>query len=168
MEPDFAGFLKEKHSGKQWWCVVQDQHLCMFPSKDPDEVAYDVIIMPCCQITLDDRLLRTPVFRLMQSGMTPWVMEAKHNDELREWMNVLTVATSGGSYGATNTPPDKPAAKTAAKPQMFAIEEEEDNTEEMQEDHLTHLYSISGDQCSSQPINSSTPEIKVTFNNVNS
>lgn len=63
-EPDFAGYLREKHSEKLWWCVLIDQHLCIFPSRDPNEVAYDVMIMPCCQISLDDRLMRTPVFRL--------------------------------------------------------------------------------------------------------
>jgi len=100
-EPDFAGLLKEKHSEKLWWCVLIDQHLCIFPSQDPDEVAYDVLIMPCCQISLDDRLMRTPVFRLTQSGMSPWVFVASNNDELKEWMKVLTIAASAGKHSST-------------------------------------------------------------------
>ena len=100
-EPDFAGVLKEKHSEKLWWCVLIDQHLCIFPSQDPDEVAYDVLIMPCCQISLDDRLLRTPVFRLTQSGMAPWVFVASNNDELKEWMKVLTIAASAGKHSSS-------------------------------------------------------------------
>ena len=149
-EPDFAGFLTEKHSGQQWWCVLQDMHLCMFPSRDPDEVAYDVIIMPCCQISLDDRLLRTPVFRLMQSGMPPWVLMAKDTRELKEWMNVLTVATTGGSFAATNKPPEKPTSKVAVKPQMFSIEEEEDAGEEIpdQPNKTPSSSSSAGQLCS--------------------
>lgn len=133
-EPDFAGFLKEKHSEKAWWCVLIDQHLCIFPSQDPDEVAYDVIIMPCCQISLDDRLLRIPVFRLTQSGMAPWVFVASNNDELKEWMKVLTVAASAGKNASTQASNSEEKQFTASHqtPVMQSIveEEEEDQTVE--------------------------------------
>ena len=127
-EPDFAGVLKEKHSEKLWWCVLIDQHLCIFPSQDPDEVAYDVLIMPCCQISLDDRLLRTPVFRLTQSGMAPWVFVASNNDELKEWMKVLTIAASAGKHSssqATNSI-EKQVSVVPKAPLMHSIVEEEE------------------------------------------
>ena len=130
-EPDFAGFLKEKHSEKAWWCVLIDQHLCIFPSQDPDEVAYDVIIMPCCQISLDDRLLRTPVFRLTQSGMAPWVFVASNNDELKEWMKVLTVAASAGKNASTqaSNSEEKQFSASHQMPVMQSIVEEEEEEE---------------------------------------
>ncbi|XP_078372679.1 uncharacterized protein LOC144656323 isoform X3 [Oculina patagonica] len=127
-EPDFAGILKEKHSEKLWWCVLIDQHLCIFPSQDPDEVAYDVIIMPCCQIALDDRLMRTPVFRLTQSGMAPWVFVASNNDELKEWMKVLTIAASAGKHSSTQAShsDEKQLSVAPQAPLMQSIMEEEE------------------------------------------
>ena len=138
-EPDFAGFLKEKHSEKSWWCVLIDQHLCIFPSQDPDEVAYDVIIMPCCQISLDDRLLRAPVFRLTQSDMAPWVFVASNNDELKEWMKVLTIAASAGKNASSQSSKseEKQLSTSHQTPVMQSIvEEEEEEEEETVEDEL--------------------------------
>lgn len=127
-EPDFAGIRKEKHSEKLWWCVLIDQHLCIFPSQDPDEVAYDVIIMPCCQIALDDRLMRTPVFRLTQSDMAPWVFVASNNDELKEWMKVLTIAASAGRHSSTQAShlDEKQFSVAPQVPLMQSIMEEEE------------------------------------------
>lgn len=132
-EPDFAGILKEKHSEKLWWCVLLDQHLCIFPSQDPDEVAYDVLIMPCCQISLDDRLMRTPVFRLTQVGMAPWVFVASNNDELKEWMKVLTIAASAGkhtSVQATNSEEKQFSVAPQASVMQSIMEEEEEPVDE--------------------------------------
>lgn len=133
-EPDFAGYLREKHSEKLWWCVLIDQHLCIFPSRDPNEVAYDVIIMPCCQISLDDRLMRTLVFRLTQSDMAPWVFVASNNDELKEWMKVLTVAASSGkesSTQATKSEEKTPVCHKAPAMQAIVEEEEEESEEQL-------------------------------------
>ena len=144
-EPDFAGLLKEKHSEKLWWCVLIDQHLCIFPSRDPDEVAYDVIIMPCCQISLDDRLMRTPVFRLTQSNMAPWVFVASNNDELKEWMKVLTVAASAGKNASTQVakPEEKQHSVSHQAPVMQAIVEEQEEEEEEEEENEEQLTSSS-------------------------
>ncbi|XP_068699292.1 uncharacterized protein [Montipora foliosa] len=135
-EPDYAGFLREKHSEKLWWCVLIDQHLCIFPSQEQNEVAYDVIIMPCCQISLDDRLMRTPVFRLTQSDMTPWVFVASNNDELKEWMKVLTIAASSGkkttSQGSNSD--ESQFCKSHQAPVMQSIVEEEEEMIEEEED----------------------------------
>ena len=135
-EPDFAGLLKEKHSEKLWWCVLIDQHLCIFPSQDPDEVAYDVIIMPCCQISLDDRLMRTPVFRLTQSGMTPWVFVASNNNILKEWMKVLTIAASAGNNSSSQATKseEKQFSVTHQAPVMQSIVEEEEEPIEEEEE----------------------------------
>lgn len=144
-EPDFAGILKEKHSEKLWWCVLIDQHLCIFPSQDPDEVAYDVIIMPCCQISLDDRLMRTPVFRLTQSGMAPWVFVASNNEELKEWMKVLTIAASAGKHSspqASNTD-EKQFSVAPQVPLMQSIMEEEE--EPVDEEDQTPLCPLKSD-----------------------
>lgn len=132
-EPDFAGLLKEKHSEKLWWCVLIDQHLCIFPSQEPDEVAYDVIIMSCCQISLDDRLMRTPVFRLTQSGMVPWVFVAANNNELKEWMKVLTIAASDGKNSSTQATnlEEKQFSVSNKVPVMQSIVEEEEEEEEI-------------------------------------
>lgn len=88
-EPDHSGFLAEKHSGKEWWCVLQDQHLCMFPSQNPQELAYDVLLVPCCEISLDDVYNESPVFRLTQVGSTPWVFSAGIERNLRAWIRAL-------------------------------------------------------------------------------
>ena len=88
-EPDHSGFLIEKHSGKEWWCVLQDQHLCMFPSQHPQELAYDVLLVPCCEISLDDVYTESPVFRLTQVGSTPWVFSAGIERNLRAWIRAL-------------------------------------------------------------------------------
>ena len=88
-EPDHSGFLVEKHSGKEWWCVLQDQHLCMFPSQNPQELAYDVLLVPCCEISLDDVYTESPVFRLTQVGSTPWVFSAGIERNLRAWIRAL-------------------------------------------------------------------------------
>jgi hypothetical protein len=88
-EPDHSGFLTEKHSGKEWWCVLQDQHLCMFPSQNPQELAYDVLLVPCCEISLDDVYTESPVFRLTQVGSTPWVFSAGIERNLRAWIRAL-------------------------------------------------------------------------------
>ena len=143
-EPDFAGLLTEKHSGKLWFCVLIDQHLCIFPSQDPDEVAYDVVIMPCCQISLDDRLMRTPVFRLTQSGMQPWVFVASDNDKLKEWMKVLTIAASAGKRDRDqNNSGEKLYSHTQMQPpQMQSIdEEEEEETVVQHQDEQLPVYS---------------------------
>lgn len=136
-EPDYAGFLREKHSEKLWWCVLIDQHLCIFPSRDPDEVAYDVVIMPCCQISLDDRLMRTPVFRLTQSDMAPWVFVASNNDELKDWMKVLTIAASAGKkpHNEGSNSEEKQLCKPCKGPVMQSIVEEEEEIME-EEDAL--------------------------------
>lgn len=137
-EPDYAGFLSEKHSQKLWWCVLIDQHLCIFPSQDPDEVAYDVIIMPCCQISLDDRLMRTPVFRLTQCDMAPWVFVASNNDELKDWMKVLTIAASAGKkpHNEVSNPEEKQLFKTHKGPVMQSIVEEEEEVIEEEDASL--------------------------------
>ncbi|XP_032230855.2 uncharacterized protein LOC5506548 isoform X2 [Nematostella vectensis] len=138
---DMSGYLTEKHSGKQWWCVLMDQHLCLFPNRDPDELAYDVVIMPCCQISLDDRLMRTPVFRLSQPGMVPWVMVAKDNQELKDWVKALTVAASGGKYTMTHesAPLTPEGWRTGTGGcSMLAISEEE-GTEEAHKEDATNL-----------------------------
>ena len=88
-EPDHSGFLTEKHSGQEWWCVLQDQHLCMFPSQNPQELAYDVLLVPCCEISLDDVYTESPVFRLTQVGSTPWVFSAGIERNLRAWIRAL-------------------------------------------------------------------------------
>ncbi|XP_046851048.1 uncharacterized protein LOC124444469 isoform X2 [Xenia sp. Carnegie-2017] len=88
-EPNHSGFLIEKHSGKDWWCVLQDQHLCMFPSKNREELAYDVLLVPCCEISLDDAFNNSPVFRLTQVGSTPWVFSAGTERNLRAWLRAL-------------------------------------------------------------------------------
>lgn len=88
-EPDHSGFLTEKHSGKDWWCVLQDQHLCMFPSQNSQELAYDVLLIPCCEISLDDVYTESPVFRLTQVGSTPWVFSAGIERNLRAWIRAL-------------------------------------------------------------------------------
>ena len=143
-EPDYAGFLREKHSEKLWWCVLIDQHLCIFPSQDPDEVAYDVVIMPCCQISLDDRLMRTPVFRLTQSDMAPWVFVASNNDELKDWMKVLTIAASAGKkpYNEVSNSEEKKLCKPCKGPAMQSIVEEEEEILE-EEDALLPCFSNS-------------------------
>lgn len=153
-EPDFAGLLREKHSEKLWWCVLIDQHLCIFPSQDPEEVAYDVIIMPCCQISLDDRLMRTPVFRLTQSDMAPWVFVASNNDELKEWMKVLTIAASAGKHSSV-APSNTNEKKLSAPPQaplMQSIleEEEEEEEEELDEASLSSSFKSDANHLSSQ------------------
>jgi len=141
---DLAGFLTEKHSGKDWYCVLMDQHLCLFHSQDASELAYDVVILPCCQISLDDRLMRTPVFRLTQPGMPPWVLVAKNNEELKEWINALTTAASGGKYSLTSSSSGvsdrRPGKASSGASNMLAISEEdngeiiEDEEEEEQEE----------------------------------
>ncbi|XP_074627421.1 uncharacterized protein LOC141885401 isoform X5 [Acropora palmata] len=143
-EPDYAGFLREKHSEKLWWCVLIDQHLCIFPSRDPDEVAYDVVIMPCCQISLDDRLMRTPVFRLTQSDMAPWVFVASNNDELKDWMKVLTIAASAGKkpHNEVSNSEEKQLCKPCKGPAMQSIVEEEEEIME-EEDALLPCFSNS-------------------------
>ena len=88
-EPDHSGTLREKHSGKEWWCVLQDQHLCMFPSQNPQELAYDVLLVSCCEISLDDVYAESPVFRLTQVGSTPWVFSAGIERNLRAWIRAL-------------------------------------------------------------------------------
>lgn len=133
---DLAGFLTEKHSGKDWYCVLMDQHLCLFPSQDANELAYDVVILPCCQISLDDRLMRTPVFRLTQPGMAPWVLVAKDNEELKEWISALTTAASGGKYSLTSSSSNSTKSVRAVSSGvsgMHAITEEEP-AEEIQEE----------------------------------
>lgn len=130
---DLAGFLTEKHSGKDWYCVLMDQHLCLFPSQDANELAYDVVILPCCQISLDDRLMRTPVFRLTQPGMAPWVLVAKDNEELKEWISALTTAASGGKYSLTSSSSNSTKSVRAVSSGvsgMHAITEEEPAEEE--------------------------------------
>lgn len=92
-EPDHSGILEEKHSGKEWWCVLQDQHLCMFPSQNPEELAYDVLLVPCCEISLDDAYTESPVFRLTQVGSTPWVFSAGIERNLRAWIRALCRAS---------------------------------------------------------------------------
>lgn len=158
-EPDFAGVLKEKHSEKLWWCVLIDQHLCIFPSQDPDEVAYDVLIMPCCQISLDDRLLRTPVFRLTQSGMAPWVFVASNNDELKEWMKVLTIAASAGKHSSSQTTnsSEKQFSVVPQAPLMHSIveEEEEEAVDDEKQSPLCPLKSEVKPDSSHLPENSS-------------
>lgn len=122
---DLAGFLVEKHSGKEWFCVLMDQHFCLFPSQDANELAYDVVILPCCQISLDDRLMRTPVFRLTQPGMAPWVLVAKDNDELKEWVSALTTAASGGKYFMTSSGTYGNERKRNGISSMLSIDEED-------------------------------------------
>lgn len=171
---DLAGFLVEKHSLKQWYCVLMDQHLCLFPSQDPTEVAYDVVILPYCQISLDDRLMRTPVFRLTQPGMTPWVLVAKNNEELKEWINALTTAASGGKYSMTNSAgavSERRSSKTSCGQSMQAIteeefaEEEEEEEEEKEQDN-SQLNSLSGSTVA-KPSLTTTPEEKVKCINNN-
>lgn len=132
-DPDLAGFLTEKHSNKQWWCILVDQHLCIFPSQDPDDIAYDVVILPCCQISLDDRLLRTPVFRLTQSGMTPWVMIAENNTVLKEWIHALTTAASGGKYTIAPGREKRNRARTRTLQGIDNIAEEDEEAPEEEE-----------------------------------
>ena len=137
-DPDLAGILTEKHSGKEWWCVLVDQHLCIFPSQDPDDIAYDVVILPCCQISLDDRLMRTPVFRLTQSGMTPWVLVAENNAELKEWIHALTTAASGGKYSIASRQDRRGRAigRTLQGIENIAEEEEEHVEKDEETDHF--------------------------------
>lgn len=166
-EPDFAGFLKEKHSEKLWWCVLIDQHLCIFPSQDPDEVAYDVIIMPCCQISLDDRLMRTPVFRLTQSDMAPWVFVASNNDELKEWMKVLTIAASAGKNSSTQASDSeqKNFSVPHQTPVMQSIVEEEEEEDETSEE-LPPLHSKVDNKSPPAQSDKNSSDLKKVIKNV--
>ena len=101
-EPDHSGILEEKHSGKEWWCVLQDQHLCMFPSQNPQELAYDVLLVPCCEISLDDAYTESPVFRLTQVGSTPWVFSAGIERNLRAWIRALCRASGRDDVDGRN------------------------------------------------------------------
>lgn len=77
--------------------------------------------------------MRTPVFRLTQSDMAPWVFVASNNDELKEWMKVLTVAASAGkesSTQATKSEEKTPVCHKAPAMQAIVEEEEEEESEE--------------------------------------
>ena len=100
--------------------------------------------MPCCQISLDDRLLRTPVFRLTQSGMAPWVFVASNNDELKEWMKVLTIAASAGKHSSSQTTnsSEKQFSVVPQAPLMHSIvEEEEEPVDDEEQSPLCPLKS---------------------------
>jgi len=77
--------------------------------------------------------MRTPVFRLTQSDMAPWVFVASNNDELKEWMKVLTVAASAGkesSTQATKSEEKTPVCHIKAPAMQAIVEEEEEESEE--------------------------------------
>jgi hypothetical protein len=95
--------------------------------------------------------------------MTPWVLVAKNNEELKEWINALTTAASGGKYSMTtstgSTTNERRSSKTSCGQSMQAITEEE-TTEEAEEENF-NLNSIS----SSTKTLSATVEEKVKLHN---
>ena len=58
--------------------------------------------------------------------MAPWVFVASNNDELKEWMKVLTVAASAGKESSTQATKSEEKTPVCHKaPAMQAIVEEE-------------------------------------------
>lgn len=66
--------------------------------------------------------------------MAPWVFVASNNDELKEWMKVLTVAASAGkesSTQATKSEEKTPVCHKAPAMQAIVEEEEEESEEQL-------------------------------------
>ena len=95
--------------------------------------------------------MRTPVFRLTQSDMVPWVFVASNNDELKEWMKVLTIAASAGKHSSvapSNTNEKKLSAPPQAPLMQSILEEEEE--EELDEASLSSSFKSDANHLSSQ------------------
>ena len=76
--------------------------------------------------------------------MEPWVFVASNNDELKEWMKVLTIAASAGKHSSIQATKsdEKQFSVTPQPPLMHSIiEEEEELADDEEESPLNSLKS---------------------------
>ncbi|XP_031563584.1 uncharacterized protein LOC116299089 isoform X2 [Actinia tenebrosa] len=101
-DPIIQGYLRDVKSNKRRWCVLKDEKLYIFKSRD--EPTNQIIDLPNCDIGVDDKKKISYSFRLQQTGapLVQLAIEAGH--DLSPWMSAIMAAAvrRGKTYRPTS------------------------------------------------------------------